>query len=209
MQSTLRAISDQRALRALDRLVVFWVVLWVVLGIATGITLWRAADLGDTVSRSGSSLTTIGESLRDLSDLPLIPDRPGEIGTEVQGSASEITARGQEVKRELRLLGVLLGIAVIGIPVTPIVGLYLPLRLRRRREVAQLRRTLRDHDGEEALDRWLAERARGSLVFEDVARIDADSGGDRQAATRALADAELARLGLRRASTTASGSRAG
>ena len=51
--------------------------------------------------------------------------------------------RGQEVKSQMRLLGVLLGIALVGIPVTPIVGLYLPLRLRRSREIAGLQRALR------------------------------------------------------------------
>ncbi len=191
-------MSDQRALRSFDRLVVFWVVLWVVLGVATGVTLWRASELGDTVSNSGRTLGTVGKSLSDLSDLPLVPERPGEIGEEVQTSGAEITARGDEVKRELRLLGVLLGIAIIGIPVTPIVGLYLPLRLRRAREVKQLRRSLRAHGDDPGLDRWLAHRARGALTYEEVAQIESAAGDDPRRGDRALADAELRRMGLRR-----------
>ncbi len=191
-------MSDQRALRNLDRLVVFWVVLWVVLGVATGVTLWRASDLGDTVSSSGRTLGTVGSSLSDLSDIPLVPERPGEIGKEVQASAADITTRGEEVKRELRLLGVLLGISIVGIPVTPVVGLYLPLRLRRAREVKRLRRTLRDHDDDRGLDRWLAHRARAALYYDEVAQIAAAADGDPRREDRALADAELKRLGLRR-----------
>ncbi len=190
-------MSDERTVHILDRLVLFWVALWIVLGAATGITLWRAAELGDTVSSSGTTLTTVGTSLRDLSELPLIPDRPGEVGAEVQKSAAEITVRGQEVKRQLRLLGVLLGIAVVGIPVTPIVGLYLPLRIRRRREVTRLRESLRTHPEDEALVAWLADRARGTLAYEEVERLTSDSGGDPGRISRALADAELRRLGLR------------
>jgi len=193
-------MSDERTVRTLDRLVLFWVALWIVLGAATGITLWRAAELGDTLSRSGTTLTTVGTSLRDLSELPLIPDRPGEVGTEVQKSAAEITVRGQEVKSQLRLLGVLLGIAVVGIPVTPIVGLYLPLRVRRRREITRLRESLRTHPDDEALDGWLAGRARGTLAYEEVERVTRESEGDRGSISRALADAELRRLGLRRPS---------
>lgn len=198
MQSTLRAASDQRTVHTLDRLVVFWVALWIVLGAATGITLWRAADLGDTVASSGASLSTVGESLRDLSKLPLIPDRPAEIGKTVQESGAEISQRGTEVKSQLRLLGVLLGIAVVGIPVTPILGLYLPLRLRRRREVSRLQRTLAEHPDDPRLDQWLAERAKASLVYEDYERIVNDAEGDRSTAIRSLADAELHRLGLPR-----------
>ena len=198
MDQTLRAMSDARTVRTLDRLVLFWVALWIVLGAATGITLWRASELGDTVSSSGTTLTTVGTTLRDLSELPLIPDRPGEIGTEVQESAAEITVRGQEVKRQLRLLGVLLGIAVVGIPVTPIVGLYLPLRVRRQREITRLRESLRARPDDEALDAWLEGRARSTLAYEEVERVTRENDGDRVSVSRALADAELRRLGLRR-----------
>ena len=55
-------MSDERTVHILDRLVLFWVALWIVLGAATGITLWRAAELGDTVSSSGTTLTTVGTS---------------------------------------------------------------------------------------------------------------------------------------------------
>lgn len=198
MQTTLRATTDQRTVHTMDRLVVFWVALWVVLGVATGVTLWRAADLGDTVASSGTSLNTVGEGLRDLSKLPLIPDRPAELGKTVQKSAAEITQRGGEVKSLLRLLGVLLGIAIIGIPVTPIVGVYLPMRLERAREIDQLKRTVAEHPADARLDQWLAERAKASLVYEDYERIVDDARGDRTKALRDLADAELHRLGVPR-----------
>ncbi len=142
MSTTIRVAADHRTLRLLDAAVLFWVVLWVVIGAWTGVTLWRAADVGDTVASSGRSLVSVGEGLQSLSAVPLVGDRPAEIGTEVTETAGEISERGDEVKGQLRQLGVVLGIAVVGIPVTPVVGLYLPLRLRRGREVAGIRRHL-------------------------------------------------------------------
>lgn len=188
MSSTVRLTTDPRSVRTLDGAVVFWCVLWCVLGVWTGVTLWQAADVGDTISTSGNTLATVGRGLEGLSDLPVIGERPAEVGAEVTGSANDIVARGGEVKGQLRLLGVFLGIALVGIPVTPVLGLYLPLRVRRAREIAGIRRQLADHHDDPGFDRWLADRARASLPYSDVAGLD----------DRGLADAELARLGLSR-----------
>ena len=74
------------------------------------------------------------------------------------------------------------------------------------REISGLKRALRDHPGDDELDNWLAERARASLVFEEVSRIARERAGDRRAIQRGLADAELRRLGLRRPAPTTPGS---
>ena len=209
MSTTIRVAADHRTLRLLDAAVLFWVVLWVVIGAWTGVTLWRAADVGDTVASSGRSLVSVGEGLQSLSAVPLVGDRPAEIGTEVTETAGEISERGDEVKGQLRQLGVVLGIAVVGIPVTPVVGLYLPLRLRRGREVAGIRRHLQDHADDPRYDRYLADRARAALPYDTVATLDPSpdvTAPERTAAQarstdRVLADAELARLGVRRPAT--------
>lgn len=196
MSSTVRLSTDHRTVHLLDGVVVFWCVLWCVLGVWTGVTLWQAADVGDTVSASGETLATVGGGLESLSDLPVIGDRPGEIGAEVVRNAADIVARGAEVKGQLRLLGVFLGIALVGIPVAPVLGLYLPLRVRRAREVGSIRQQLRDHADDPGFDRYLADRARASLPYREVARLDPTPGS--RDGDRALADAELARLGIAR-----------
>lgn len=188
--------ADHRTVRVLDGVVVFWCTLWLVLGVWTGITLWQAADVGDTISASGESLASVGEGLQGLSDVPVIGEGPGQVGTEVSETAADITARGSEVKGQLRLLGLFLGIGLIGIPVTPILGLYLPMRVRRGHEVARIRRHLREHADDPGFDRFLADRARSSLPYDVVARLDPTP--ERRDSDRALADAELARLGLTR-----------
>lgn len=190
MSSTVRLTTDQRSVRLLDGVVVFWCVFWCVLGVWTGVTLWRAADVGDTISTSGSSLASVGRGLESLSDLPVIGERPGEIGAEVNRSAADIVERGAEVKGQLRLLGLFLGIGLVGIPVTPVLGLYLPLRLRRAREIRAIRGQLEQHREDPGFDRWLADRARATLSYSEVSAHGSDE--------RALADAELARLGISR-----------
>lgn len=180
-----------------DGLVLFWVVLWSVLGVMTGVTLWHAADAGDSISSSGRALDSVGRSLQDLASLPLVPERPGKLGTEIVGTAADISERGQQVKGQLHELGILLGVAVVGIPVMPVLGFYLPLRLLRRREVNSVRMAIR-RGPDEVLDRILAERARASLPFDVVVGLLTGEGhGSRDSdSTRRLADAELSRLGL-------------
>ncbi len=159
-------------------------------------TLWSAADVGDTISSSGRSLASVGDGLESLAGVPVVGDTPASIGADLQGSAADITTRGAEVKGQLRLLGILLGIAVVGIPVSPVLGLYVPLRLRRAREVRSIRRQLQEHGDDPGFERYLADRARSSLPYDAVATLDpspAHSDVDRQ-----LADAELVRLGIRR-----------
>lgn len=198
MDSTIRT-ADARTIHTWDSLVLFWAVLWAVLGVLTGVTVWQVADAGDTLSSSGHTLTSIGKTLESLSGVPVIGERPGQIGAQVVDSATEIAERGQKVKGELRRMAVLLGIAIMGIPVTPVVGLYLPLRLSRRREIAGLRTEVAARPDDEGLDRYLAEQARLTLPYASIASITTDPVADLGPADlRRLADAELGRLGVAR-----------
>lgn len=194
---------DGRTLRIWDGLVIFWVVFWVVLAGWTGLLIWQTADTGDTISTSGHSLHSVGQSLVDLSELPLVPDRPGEVGHEVVSSADQITQRGQEIKNQLHRLALLLGISILGVALTPVAGFYLPLRLHRHREVVRVRAELDRRPDDEGLDRYLAERARRWMPYDDIVRLVADPADPNAdaAAVRRLADAELARLSVRRPSS--------
>lgn len=198
MRATLRA-SDSHTVHTLDGLVIFWVLLWTVLGVLTGLSIWRAADTGDTISSSGRALSSVAGGLVDLSDLPLIPARPGEIGREVAVSADDITARGQEVKQQLHELAVLLGIVIVSFPLSPVVGFYLPMRVRRGRDLGRLRRLLRTRQDDPGLDSYLAGHARLTLSYEQISElVDLTKPELSDEDRRALADAELSRLGLTR-----------
>lgn len=189
--------ADTSTVRLFDGLIGFWLVLWLVIGGWTGYTIWELSVLGDTVTRSGEAIGSAGDALGSLSGVPVIGDDTGQVGEEVVGAGQDIAARGQTVKSQLRQLAILLGLAIAVMPTTPVLGLYLPLRNARRREVGALSRSLQRHPDDARLERYLAERAVRSLPFDEVESLVGDPWralheGD----TRALAAAELRRLGL-------------
>ncbi len=192
--------ADEPTIRLLDGLLLGWVALWIVVGVLSGVTMWQLSELGDTVSTSGSAIGSAGRALESLGDIPVIGDRPAEVGRETSVAAADIEARGVQVKGQLRQLSILLGLAITFIPITPVAGLYLPLRISRRREVTNLRQALRDHPDDEGLDRYLATRALEMLPYSEVHRLVEESedphSSNAAGRTRRLADAELTRLGL-------------
>lgn len=197
MRLTVRT-ADEPTVRLLDGVVVFWLVLWLVLGGWSGYTIWQVSELGDTVTTSGRALDSAGRALESVGDVPVVGDRPAELGAEVITTAEDVAARGQEVKSQLRQLSLLLGLSIALMPTTPVLGLYLPLRWARRRETAELRRSLARHGRDAAFDRYLAERALQTMPFTTVHALVGDPWrAIAEGRTGPLADAELERLGLR------------
>ncbi len=189
--------ADESTIRLLDGMLIAWLVLWLAVGIWSGYTIWQLSELGDTVSTSGRAIGSAGEALQSLESIPVVGERPGELGREAVTAGAGIDARGQEVESQLRQLSVLLGLAICLIPTTPVAGLYLPLRLGRRREVRSLRASLLQHEGDAGFDRYLAERALRTLPYADVQALVGDPWlAIDQGRSRVLADAELSRLGL-------------
>lgn len=200
MDLTIRS-SDTSTIRLLDGLVALWFVLWLVIGGWAGHTLWSLSELGDTVSSSGQATQSAGDALQVVGGVPVIGERPLELGKEVSATGEEITQRGQQVKGQMRQLSLLLGLAIALIPTVPVLGLYLPQRLSRRRSVEQLRRSLQDAGALESLDRYLAERAIRTLPYHALHALVGDPWqAIEDGRTRSLADAELARFGLQRPS---------
>ena len=194
--------TDEDTVRTLDGLVAAWIVLWLVVGGWFGYSTWQLADLGDTVTTSGGAIESAGRALESLASVPVVGDKPAEFGTEVAATGAEVADRGQEVKGDLRQTAVLLGIAIAVMPTTPIAGLYLPLRLARRREVAAMRDALAEFDGQPAFERYLADQAVRTMPFATVRSLlaahDSTTASPVEPWVRTLADAELARLGLHR-----------
>jgi hypothetical protein len=191
--------ADRATIRLLDGLVVCWLVLWLVVGATSGYTIWKVSDLGDTVSSSGRALDSAGRALESVGNVPVVGEGPGELGGEVVGTAAEIQSRGQVVKSQLRQLSVLLGLSIMLMPTTPVLGLYLPLRWSRRREVSRLRKLLARDGRDPVVDRYLAGRAVQTLPFDSVRAVTRDPWKDlAEGRTSSLADAELRRLGLLR-----------
>ncbi|MDF2966958.1 MAG: hypothetical protein K0Q93_736 [Nocardioidaceae bacterium] len=196
--------ADEPTVRLLDGVVGFWLVLWLAVGVASGYTFWDASSLGDTVTRSGEALGSAGSALETLGEVPVVGEGPAELGSEVSSTAADIVASGGEIKTDLRRLALLLGLSIALMPTTPVLGLYLPLRLTRRRDSRDLQRAIGQHGRDPALDRYLAERATHMLPYSVVRSLSDDPFKDiAQGRTRHLADAELRRLGLRSPATQA------
>lgn len=191
--------ADQSTIRRLDGLVLLWVVLWLVIGGWAGYTMWQVSQVGETVVTSGQAIGSTGDALESLGDVPVVGDRTAELGSEVVAAADDIVRRGHEVQSQLRQLSVLLGLAIVVLPATPVLGLYLPMRNARQRDIAEVQRLLSGSSDGALADRYLAERAVRRLTFTALQRIDPDPWGAlAEGRTRSLADAELQRLGLRR-----------
>lgn len=189
--------TDARALRVLDGFVAFWVVLWIVLGVLTGNEVQQLTSVSEAAQASARAADRAGEALQSLGDVPFVGDNSRELGDEVRAAAEEVRANAAETSVTLRRLGFLLGASIILIPLTPVVGMYLPNRLARGREVQALRRRLRTRPMDGPLETYLARRALDWLPYNQLRTLSEDPAGDlRDGRHGALARAELIRLGL-------------
>ena len=94
-------------------------------------------------------------------------------------------------------MGVLVGLAFAAVPLLVVLPVYVPLRLTWRREVRAVAGALAG--GHPDLDRLLARRALASMPYERLLAFGDDPWARlERGEVRDLADAELARLGLRR-----------
>lgn len=175
----------------------FWVVFWVVVGGATGYLMWQLTGLSAGVVDAGRALDTAGKALRDLSGIPVIGERTGELGNQITETATSVRAGGASAATSLRGLAVLLGIVVALGPVSPVLVGYLPRRLAWRREVREVGAALDAPATHDAAVEQLARRAVHNLGLRDLLSITPDPEGDLAAGRwRPLAGAELQRLGL-------------
>lgn len=191
--------SRPETLRLVDGGLALWVAFWLVVGGGTAVSVWQLSEVGSTLTQSGQALDTAGEGLQRLGDVPLVGDRTEQLGNDVRATAVEVADRGQETRANLRRLSILLGLAVALIPSAPVVALYLPRRLARRRAARDVARRLRTRPGDPALDRYLATQALTTLPLSRLLQYADDPCGElTDGRARALADAELEHLGLRR-----------
>lgn len=172
----------------IDLALIGWVIAWVVIGLEVGRQMREVSTLSDTVVLAGDAIEQTADLLGQLGRIPFVggsfeelADRIGETGRSAQANAAAS-------RESVEDLSVLLAVSIALIPSLPLGALYVPLRLRWRRERAAVRRALAA--GVPGLDEVLAERARHTLPLGKVLALGDD--------TKALAAAELKRLGLRR-----------
>lgn len=184
--------ASAETLRLADGLVAFWLVFWLVVAGWTAASVWQLGGLGTTLSTSGRALDDAGQALQAIGRVPVVGDRPETLGNEVRSTAAQVVVQGEQTRDSLRRLAVLLGVSIALVPTAPVLAFYLPQRWGRRREEQVVRRRLRARGRDDVLDHVLAARALAFLPVDRLLTI-APAG-----TRRTLADAELARLGVRR-----------
>ncbi|MDN5764762.1 MAG: hypothetical protein L0H78_02960 [Humibacillus sp.] len=191
-------LRDADSVRTWDGVVAFWVVFWLVVGALAGWQIWNLGALSTGVVDSGRALGTAGKALQDISGLPVIGERTGELGQQVVTSGASIVAGGQEAATSTRVLAILLGFTIGFGPLGPVLFVYLPGRLAWRAEVAQIGSLLGDPTRRDAVMAALARRCLTNLTVAEVLKVTRDPEADLAAGRHdRLAAAELRRLGLR------------
>ncbi len=189
--------ANEKDLKTWDGILAFWVVFWFAMGVATAAMIWGLSGLAQSAVQSGQALNSAGEALESLSAIPVIGEAPAAVGTQVRETASGIVTNGQQAEARLHVLAILLGVAVAVLPITPVIGFYVPVRVARRRDVQEIRAALKEGGLQEQVTDYLSQRALDNLSFAEVQRATTGTDGSPTERSYRLAMAELHRLGLR------------
>ncbi len=188
-----------RAVRWLDLGVVAWIVVWAALGVLIWHDIRAQSQLSADVIKIGTAVKDTGEALGVVGGLPLVGDRIGEFAGEIERMGVEVEASGQESRDGILRAAVVAGLGVGILPAALVLILYVPARVRWRRYVGAIAEALPGVAGDPAFEQYLARRACASLPWDRLRAVTADPWSDVASGdVRALADAELDRLGLRR-----------
>jgi hypothetical protein len=181
--------------KVLDVLLVAWVVIWIVLGITVARAVHRLADITDAERQAGIATQQAGDLLGSLADVPLVGGQIRDGAAQVKQSGRDVVASAERAKERTRRTGTILGVVIAIVPSAPLLLLYLPGRLAFERDRRRISATLRGDPA--AADELLATRAIAHLPYGRLLKITGDPLEDLRAGRHtALADAELARLGL-------------
>ena len=192
-------LFSARAVRWIDIGVVVWVVAWVALGVLVWHDIRAQTQLSGDVIKVGTAVKDTGQALSAVGGLPLVGGSIGDFAGKIEKLGAEVEASGQDSQAGIERIAVIAGLGVGILPAAMILFLYLPVRVRWRRYVGAVADALPGSGGDPAFEQYLARRAADTLPWDRLRALSDDpwraiANGD----YRALADAELARLGLRR-----------
>lgn len=176
-----------------------WVLVWLGLGVTVSRQVGDVGALAATVSDVGITMNEAARSLSALAALPLVGANVAPIVESARQAAASAAANSQTLRSSIATISLLLGVYLTAVPILLVLALYLPIRISRAREVGAIRHALSLADP--VLDEFLARRAARNLPFHVLREVTAAPWRDlEEGRFRALADAELARLGIRRSS---------
>jgi hypothetical protein len=196
MMSELALLPSGRAIRRWDLLATAYILLCAAFGVAAGLHLWALAELHRGLLEASNALDLTARAIALLGEVPVVGSGADQLAGSVRDTAGQVRASALGARTDVRVLAVVVGAAVALLPVIPVLAVYLPLRLARRREVRGLRRALA-RDADPLLVEHLARAALRRVPFARLRRISAQPWLDVDEGRHApLAAAELRRLGL-------------
>jgi hypothetical protein len=178
-----------------DAVLAAWAAFWIALGVLIALNTRQVAELGGTVSDTGTAVTQVGGALGAVS---VLPGQAGTVAQSVQRAGADAQTSGRNAQAAADRLAIYLAIAVGVIPSMPLLGLYLPIRLSRMREARAARRSLAESGDDPRFQEFLARRAVQHLPYAAIMAVSEHPWDDlREGRFSALAQAELDRLDVR------------
>ena len=193
------AFADRRSIRVLDALAVLWTCLWIGIGYWVYHAVQGLGSLSHTVVLSGHAVDAAASALQTLSHVPLVGGQFGSLVQSAHQAAQSAIYNGAASRGSIDTLARLLFAALALAPTTPLLVLYGMLRRGWRHDVRSLRAIAEEAGGDAQFEQFLARRALERLPYHRLRRVSPHPWRDyEEGNTSALAEAELARVGLRR-----------
>lgn len=192
----LAMIPGRRAVRWLDGVAVGSVALFTALGVITGVLVSGLARFGTRLGDVARSLDEAARGIAGLGQVPLVGSSAVQLADGVARAAASLGTTAADLPGRAVGLAIVLGVAIAVQPLPLAVGVYLPLRLIRHRQLRALR-ALRTGPADPALVEHLARSAVRRMGYRELRLVSRSPERDLAAgAFHHLAAAELRRLGV-------------
>jgi hypothetical protein len=189
-------LFNARSVHWLDAGVVLWLVVWASLGVLMWHDIRAQAQLSQNVVKIGTAVKDTGDALGVVGGIPLVG---GSIGDRIKKTGSDVVTSGKASHAGILRVAIVSGVGVGLLPAALVLLLYVPVRLAWRRDVRAVCAGLASSAGDPAFEHYLARRAVDVLPWDGLHAVSGDPWRDIASGDfRTLADAELARLGIRR-----------
>ncbi len=195
--SELALLPSARSVRRWDAVVVAYAIAVVGAGLFAGRQIWALAELHRGLLDAADALDLTARAIGLLGQVPLVGSGADQLAGSVAETSAQVRTNAATTRANVRSLAVAVGATIALLPLVPVLGVYVPLRLARYREVCGLRRLLTGRP-DPVLVEHLARAALHRVPYGELRRnIDDPWRALDQGRHLPLAAAELRRLGLR------------
>ena len=184
--------ATPRQVRAVSVGAALSLVVWIGLAVWVAVDVGRLEQLSTMAGLASHTLGSFARLLGGLGHLPLVGSGLADASTRLSKTGASLALSGRESRAGLQQLSILLGVAIAGLPILPLIVVFARLRTERRREANALTSALADPESRPRAVRYLAHRAMTNLPY----RALFSRGRKGPLEHEQLARAELERLGL-------------